>query len=464
MLSRKEKNELKKQIGELLKRLGEDVSRKEKNDAKREIGSLMKRLGEAGGVTDPESGITTNPNIVKPLEIGDETDIPTTEKLKRIKLGAFLRNFSVLVDSALFKKAYNDYYKPLIESQLSYDNRDGSLDKRISTVLEKAMKSSSKGITNIEASYLILMIDTLKDKVKETHSSIADWEKPHLASVINDLQDAINRSIDKADIDGINLRGFDMAETGGNIIGDQLKLVDKRAKDGAFIIYPRDEFGDYRVAAYWEDNRFRPSLTFNALQKAIDTLAAIRDSWLANTGLKTGASVSLSENPSPIDVEVQYPEIARKYKDIVDVTIGKNRDDYREKLYNIKTEEEIKDELLSIQEKKKQLQNDEMLGLEENPFFMQKQTFLKYMEDLVLRRYNEIVEEKKYIAKKNKEANQANNSLNIDLKDLKDGKFDDLSDDDFINKITEISDAMGGDIEPLKEPVIRYIEKRLETA
>ena len=32
MLSRKEKNELKKQIGELLKRLGEDVSRKEKNE------------------------------------------------------------------------------------------------------------------------------------------------------------------------------------------------------------------------------------------------------------------------------------------------------------------------------------------------------------------------------------------------------------------------------------------------
>ena len=83
MLSRKEKNELKKQIGELLKRLGEDVSRKEKNDAKREIGSLMKRLGETGAASEPESGIITNPDLEK-LIAGEFDDLSDDDFINKI--------------------------------------------------------------------------------------------------------------------------------------------------------------------------------------------------------------------------------------------------------------------------------------------------------------------------------------------------------------------------------------------
>lgn len=83
MLSRKEKNELKKQIGELLKGLSGDLSRKDKNDAKREIGALMKRLGEAAGGVEQAPEPTTSPDLER-LIAGDFDDLDVDPYLAKI--------------------------------------------------------------------------------------------------------------------------------------------------------------------------------------------------------------------------------------------------------------------------------------------------------------------------------------------------------------------------------------------
>lgn len=103
---------------------------------------------------------------------------------------------------------------------------------------------------------------------------------------------------------------------------------------------------------------------------------------------------------------------------------------------------------------------------EKNQLKKQVGSYLKQLDtaDLSRKERNGIKKEIGLALKKLDESINLAAGGNPELDRLVAGEFNHLPPEEFLQKLKEITDSLGGDIEPIKPPTVAYIEKRLGEA